>query len=155
QMLGAMLGNKRVFLSVTGVVVNTTENREEELVKPEDLVNMKGFPLSQENIQETFEGIEEEGGVAVTENKHIPNYQAGDGDGDGDYELVKDTVNYELNRIRREIAENPYKLRDLGIQVVVDNMMEQDGEDAETLTQQEQTTVEEGIESILDSMITT
>src|SRR5699024_7867003 len=34
-------------------------------------------------------------------------------------------------------------------------MMEQDGEDAETLTQQEQTKVEEGIESILDSMITT
>src|SRR5699024_4571643 len=59
------------------------------------------------------------------------------------------------NRIRREIAENPYKLRALGIHVVVHNRMEQQGEEAETLTQQEQTTVEQGIESILHSMITT
>lgn len=155
QMLGAMLGNERVVVSVTADVDYTDENRVEELVEPVDVDNMEGIPLSIENIHETFEGSEAEGGVAGTGEEDIPNYPAGDGDGDGDYELVKDTVNYELNRIRREIAENPYKLRDLGIQVVVDNMMEQDGEDAEPLTQQEQTTVEEGIESILDSMITT
>src|SRR5699024_7434038 len=155
QMLGAMLGNERVVVSVTADIDYTDENRVEELVEPVDVDNMEGIPLSIENIHETFEGSEAEGGVAGTGEEDIPNYPAGEGDGDGDYELVKDTVNYELNRIHREIAENPYKLRDLGIQVVVDNMVEQDGEDAQPLSQQEQTTVEEGIESILDSMITT
>lgn len=155
QMLGAMLGNERVVVSVTADVDYTNENRVEELVEPVDVDNMEGIPLSIENIHETFEGSEAEGGVAGTGEEDIPNYPAGEGDGDGDYELVKDTVNYELNRIHREIAETPYKLRDLGIQVVVDNMAEQDGEEVEPLTAQEQSTVEEGIESILDSMITT
>ena len=31
-----------------------------------------------------------------------------------------DTINYEINRIRKEIVESPYKIRDLGIQVMVE-----------------------------------
>ena len=31
-----------------------------------------------------------------------------------------DTINYEVNRIRKEIVESPYKIRDLGIQVMVE-----------------------------------
>lgn len=29
-------------------------------------------------------------------------------------------INYEVNRIHKEIAESPYKVRDLGIQVMVE-----------------------------------
>ena len=38
----------------------------------------------------------------------------------GDYEKIEDTINYEVNRIRKEIVESPYKIRDFGIQVMVE-----------------------------------
>ena len=155
QMLGTMLGNDQVVVSVTADIDFTIENRVEELVEPVDVDNMEGIPLSIENIHETFEGNQAAGGVVGTGDEDIPNYPAGEGDGDGDYELVKETINYELNRIHREIAETPYKLRDLGIQVVVDNVLEEDDDNVVLLSQQEQGTVEEGITSILNSMITT
>src|SRR5690625_3402890 len=154
-MLGTMLGNDQVVVSVTADIDFTIENRVEELVEPVDVDNMEGIPLSIENIHETFEGNQAAGGVVGTGDEDIPNYPAGEGDGDGDYELVKETINYELNRIHREIAETPYKLRDLGIQVVVDNVLEEDDDNVVLLSQQEQGTVEEGITSILNSMITT
>src|SRR5699024_6683024 len=155
QMLGAMVGVDRVVVSVTADVDYTMENRTEELVEPVDIDNMEGIPVSIESVQETFEGNQEAGGVVGTGEEDVPNYPAGVDEGEGDYELAKETINYELNHIHRDIAEAPYKLRDLGIQVVVDNVLEHDEDDVVLLSQQEQTTVEEGIESILDSMITT
>lgn len=155
QMLGTMLGNDQVVVSVTADIDYTNENRVEELVEPVDVDNMEGIPVSIENIHETFEGNQAAGGVAGTGEEDIPNYPAGADGGDGDYELVKDTINYELNHIHREIAETPYKLRDLGIQVVVDNVLEEDGDELVLLSDEEQSTVEEGISSILNSMITT
>src|SRR5690625_2463284 len=155
QMLGVMVGMDRVVVSVTADLDFTDEKRTEELVEPVDVDNMEGIPVSIESIQETFEGTEGEGGIAGTGDEDIANYPAAVAGQDGDYELVKETINYELNHINREIAEAPYKLRDLGIQVVVDNVRAVDGDDIEFLTQQEQTTVEQGIASILNSMITT
>lgn len=38
----------------------------------------------------------------------------------GDYEKLEETINNEVNRIRSEIVESPYKIRDIGIQVMVD-----------------------------------
>src|SRR5699024_9442708 len=75
--------------------------------------------------------------------------------GEGDYESTKETVNYELNHIHNDIVQAPYKLRDLGIQVAVDNVKQIDGDDVQLLDNAEQNDVEDGINSILDSMITT
>ena len=156
QMLGVMVGMDSVVVSVTADVDFTKENRAEELVEPVDVDNMEGLPVSIESIKETFEGNQAQaGGIAGTGDEDIPNYPAEDGAGEGDYEMVKETVNYEMNRINKEIAETPYKLRDLGIQVVVDNMKHAEGNEMQQLSQQEQNTVQEGINSILDSMITT
>ena len=38
----------------------------------------------------------------------------------GDYERIEETINNEVNRIRKEIVESPYKIRDIGIQVMVE-----------------------------------
>ena len=38
----------------------------------------------------------------------------------GDYERIEETVNNEVNRIRREIVESPYKIRDIGFQVMME-----------------------------------
>ena len=47
-------------------------------------------------------------------------YLEGNTNNNGDYEKMDDTNNYEVNRIRKEIVESPYKIRDLGIQVMVE-----------------------------------
>src|SRR5699024_7840875 len=93
-----------------------------------DLENMEGLPVSIETIHETYSGKPGEGGVAGTGDEDVPGYQAADTDEDGDYELVKETINNEFNRIRKEIAESPYKDRDLGIQVAVDRNVRGSGE---------------------------
>lgn len=155
QMLGAIVGVDRVIVSVTADIDFTQENRQEELVEPVDVDNMEGVPVSIENIRETFEGTDMGEGVVGVGDEDIPNYPAGLVGQDGDYELVKDTINYELNHIHRDIVEAPYKIRDLGIQVVIDNVVGVEGDEVQLLTAQEQQTVEEGIESILNSMITT
>src|SRR5690625_1351258 len=138
QMLGVMVGMERVVVSVTADIDFTDENRTEKLIEPVDVDNMEGIPVSIESITETFEGTEEEGGVPGSGDEDIANYPATVAGQDGDYELVKETINYELNHIHREIAEAPYKLRDLGIQVVVDNVRGVDGDELELLTAADQ-----------------
>src|SRR5699024_3313131 len=132
----------------------TQENRVEEIVDPVDEDNMEGLPVSIESIHETYSGNPEVGGVAGTGEEDIPGYEAVETD-DGDYELVKETVNNEFNRIKKDIVESPYKIRDIGIQVAVNNVTERDGDDVQFLNQNDQNVVEQGIESILNSIIST
>ncbi len=156
QMLSAMVGPGNVIVSVTSDIDFTQENRTEELVEPVDLENMEGLPVSIETIQETYEGNgAAAGGTVGTGEGDVANYQATDRDGDGEYEMTKETINNEFNKIRKNIVESPYKVRDLGVQVAVNRVKSAEGNDVEYLSQQEQTTVEEGISSIIDSVITT
>lgn len=155
QMLGVMVGMDNVVVSVTADVDFTSENRIEELVEPVDVDNMEGIPLSIETIQETFTGTQGEGGLAGTGDEEPVNYPGELEGNDGDYELVKEMVNFELNRIHKDITESPYKVRDLGIQVVVNNNLSPTNEEVQLLSQQEQNNVEQGVTSILNSMITT
>src|SRR5690625_6735733 len=53
------------------------------------------------------------------------------------------------------MTENTYKVNDLDIQVEVDNVKNNPGNEVEYLSQQEQNTVEDGITSIINSIITT
>jgi flagellar M-ring protein FliF len=146
QMLGTMVGLDNVIVSVTADIDFTQENRLEEIVEPADPENMEGLPISVETIRETYTGAGagQVGGEIGTGDGDIPNYEGADNNDDGEYEYIKETVNNEFNRIHKEIVESPYKVRDLGIQVAVDN---------KDITNQLQ--VEEGITSILNSIITT
>lgn len=157
QMVGAMVGMERVIVSVTADVDFTQENREEEIIEPVDLENMEGLPVSIETVHETYTGSgADAGGVAGTGDDDAgTGYEAVEGDEDGEYELIKETINNEFNRVRKDIVESPYKVRDLGIQVAVDNVLNNDNPDVEYLSQPEQDAVEAGITSILSSMIGT
>lgn len=155
QMLGTMVGNDNVIVSVTADIDFTQENRLEELVEPVDIENVRGIPVSLEEIQESYIGSGAQGGIGGTGEEDVANYPAANGNDDGEYELDKETINYEFNRIRKEIVESPYKVRDLGIQVAVNNLKNTDGDASVVLTPQEQSSVEEGIESILSSVIGT
>ncbi|GAB3793948.1 flagellar basal-body MS-ring/collar protein FliF [Virgibacillus kimchii] len=155
QMLGAMVGMDNVVVSVTSDIDFTQENRVEELVEPIDLENMEGLPVSIETIHETYSGNPPAGGTVGTgEEDTTATYQEIN-DGDGEYELAKETINNEFNRIRREIVESPYKIRDLGIQVAVNRIAGTNENEVEYLSQQEEMAVEDGINSILHSIIQT
>lgn len=154
QMLGTMVGNENIVVSVTADIDFTQENRTEDLVEPVDLEAMEGIPVSLETIQESYTGQGDAEGIAGAGEEDIANYPAGEG-GDGEYELDKETINYEFNRIRREIVESPYQIRDIGVQVAVNNARNNADGEIEYLNQQEQTAVEEGIQSILNSIIET
>ena len=122
-MLGTLMGQDKVVVSVSADIDFTQEKREENLVEPVDKKNMKGIAISAQNIKETFTGNgSQAGGTPQSQTATDPlgsNYLAGSS-GNGDYQKTDDKVNYEVNRIRRQIVESPYKIRDLGIQVMVE-----------------------------------
>ncbi|WP_066193893.1 MULTISPECIES: flagellar basal-body MS-ring/collar protein FliF [Gracilibacillus] len=154
RMLGSMIGMDKVAISATADIDFTQEQRVEELVEP---VNEDDdtLPVSVETITESFTGEQPEEGAAGVGEGEIANYPAGQNGNVGDYELVKESVNNEVNRIQRDIVESPYKIRDLGIQVAIDNQRLLENGEVEQLTAQEQEAVEQSVASILNSIIST
>ncbi|SHF51482.1 flagellar basal-body MS-ring/collar protein FliF [Ornithinibacillus halophilus] len=147
QMLGAMVGPGNVIVSVTTDIDFTSENRIEEIVEPVDPEDLDTLPVSIETIHETYTGNgANAGGVVGAGEEEVPNYPGDDNGDNGEYELVKETVNNEFNRIRKEIIESPYKIRDLGIQVAINRVEDR---------QQEEQIISEEISTILNSIITT
>ena len=121
NMLGTMIGHDKVVVSVTADIDFSQENREENLVTPVDEENMEGIAVSAQKITEAYTGSGNPvGGQPQAETPaDTPQYLEGNTN-DGEYEKSDDTINYEVNRIRKEIIESPYKIRDLGIQVMVE-----------------------------------
>src|SRR5699024_4330913 len=130
------VGMERVIVSVTADVDFTQENREEEIIEPVDLENMEGLSVSIETVHETYTGSgADAGGVAGTGDDDAgTSYEAVEVDEDREYELIKETINNEFNRVRKDIVESPYKVRDLSIQVAVDNVLNNDNPDVEYLS---------------------
>ncbi|AYC29238.1 flagellar basal-body MS-ring/collar protein FliF [Paenisporosarcina cavernae] len=120
-MLGTLMGQDKVIVSVTTDVDFQQEQREENLVEPVDKENMEGIQLSVQRITETYSGGDFVGGTPEGEDPtdDFTNYVEGT-NGSGDYERVEETINNEVNRIRKNIVESPYHIRDIGIQVMVE-----------------------------------
>lgn len=126
NMLGTLMGQDKVVVSVTADIDFTQENREENLVAPVDEENMEGLAISAQKITETFTGNGDAAGgfTPAGGNDEPAGTDAGSyqeiGNSNGDYERIEETINNEVNKIRKEIVESPYKVRDLGIQVMVE-----------------------------------
>ncbi|AGT31535.1 flagellar M-ring protein FliF [Geobacillus genomosp. 3] len=121
RMLGTMMGQDKVVVSVTADVDFTQERREENLVVPVDEKDNEGIAVSVQRIKETYSGSgAPPGGTAGTGTNEVPGYQGANGGTTGDYERTEETINNEVNKIKKQIVESPYKIRDLGIQVVVE-----------------------------------
>ncbi|WP_318615427.1 flagellar basal-body MS-ring/collar protein FliF [Sporosarcina sp. YIM B06819] len=121
MMLGTMIGQDKVIVSVTTDIDFKLENREENLVLPVDEESMEGIALSVQRITETFTGDGALAGGTPMAEDGTDNASLQEGTmSNGDYERLEETVNNEVNRIRKEIVESPYKIRDIGIQVMVD-----------------------------------
>ncbi|WP_307256290.1 flagellar basal-body MS-ring/collar protein FliF [Oikeobacillus pervagus] len=122
-MLGTLMGQDKVVVSVTADVDFTQENREENLVTPVDEEDMEGIAISAQRITETYTGNgAAAGGIPQAEDPadSLGGTYVEGANGNGDYERVEETINNEVNRIKKNIKESPYKIRDLGIQVMVE-----------------------------------
>ncbi|MED1202077.1 flagellar basal-body MS-ring/collar protein FliF [Heyndrickxia acidicola] len=125
SMLGTMMGYDKVVASVTADIDFTQEKQDENIVTPVDQKNMKGIAVSAQKITETFtgNGSAAAGGVPTSGSSTdttTSSYVSGGNNSNGNYEKIQDTVNYDVNKIHRQIVESPYKIRDLGIQVMVE-----------------------------------
>ncbi|MFJ6207728.1 flagellar basal-body MS-ring/collar protein FliF [Lysinibacillus sp. NPDC092081] len=150
NMLGTLMGQDKVIVSVSTDIDFKKENREENLVTPVDQENMAGIAISAQHITEQYTGT---GAAAAgtpeaeTTTDNFTTYNEG-ANGNGDYERAEDTVNNEVNRIRKDIQEAPYKIKDMGIQVIVEPPT---GADAGTLPNG----VQEDIQKILSTIVRT
>lgn len=150
NMLGTLMGQDKVIVSVSTDIDFKKENREENLVTPVDEENMAGIAISAQHITEQYTGT---GAAAAgtpeaeTTTDNFTTYNEG-ANGNGDYERAEDTVNNEVNRIRKDIQEAPYKIKDMGIQVIVEPPT---GADAGTLPNG----VQEDIQKILSTIVRT
>lgn len=121
RMLGMMMGKDKVVVSVSADIDFTKETSKKELVEPVDEESMEGVQVSAERIRESYSGKgNQSGGVPGTGDEDVPGYVEENGGDGGDYQRNEQRINNEFNRIHKEIAKNPYALRDLGIQVMVE-----------------------------------
>ncbi|WP_226665703.1 flagellar basal-body MS-ring/collar protein FliF [Metabacillus litoralis] len=151
KLLGTMMGQDKVVVAVTTDIDFTQETREENLVSPVVEGNDEGIAVSVERITEAYtgSGAAAAGGVNGAGEEDIPGYEgAATGSEDGDYERIEERINNEVNRINKQIVESPYKVRDLGIQVMVEPP---DPEDPLSFTPER----EEDIQQILATVIRT
>ena len=122
NLLGLLMGHDKVAVLVTTDIDFTQENREEELVLPVDEENMEGITISAHKITETYSGAQAAEGTPAAEDPadSLGTSYAEGGLGEGEYERIEETINKEVNKIWKEVRESPYKIRDLGIQVIVE-----------------------------------
>lgn len=121
-MLGTLMGPGKAVVSVTADVDFTQEKTQEDLVQPVDKANMKGIAISSENIKQTYSGTGTPAGgtpPSASPTDTTQTYASGSSS-NGDSQYTDDKVNYEVNRIHNQIVQSPYKIRDLGIQVLVE-----------------------------------
>ncbi|MBU8918260.1 flagellar M-ring protein FliF [Bacillus sp. FJAT-29953] len=120
QMLGTMLGQDKVLVQ-TFVKLNFDQVKtQQNLVEP--LPNSdKGMAVSVEEVTKSYSG---EGavpsGVDGTGEGDVPAYAAEGSGGKNDYQEKVNRVNYEFNRITKEMVESPYTIDDLTINVGVE-----------------------------------
>ncbi|EST13073.1 flagellar basal-body MS-ring/collar protein FliF [Sporolactobacillus laevolacticus] len=118
QMLTMMMGEGKVMVNVSAAVDFTQSKEKQDLVEPVNQQTMEGLQTSTEHIAETYTGQGAQG-QAGTGTTDVPTYQNG-ASGNGTYQKVEDRVNNEFNRIHREVVNSPYKVTDLGIQVMIE-----------------------------------
>lgn len=148
-MLGTMVGQDKIVVSVTADIDFKQENRQENLVERVD-DELDSLAISVQRISESFSGDGAVvGGEPEAEDPTDNRTTFGEGNtSNGDYDRLEETINNEVNRIRKDIVESPYKIRDIGIQVMVEPP---DVNDLSSLTPD----IEADIESILETIIST
>jgi flagellar M-ring protein FliF len=120
QMLGTIMGHDKVMIQ-TFVRLNFDQvQTEEKLVEPVNKETNEGIVISAEKISKTYNGQENPTGVTGTGETDVPGYAAEGTAQETSSEELENRMNYEVNRITRNIVQSPYKIDDLTINVGVE-----------------------------------
>ncbi len=121
QFLSQIVGEDKVNVLVASKLNFDKVTSKENLVTPVDEENMKGIEISVQEIQKSYTGASTPtGGVAGTGQEEVPGYPSADATGNSTSEESSSTVNYEVNRIAKDIISSPYTVKDLTINVAVE-----------------------------------
>lgn len=153
SLLSNIMGAGKAVVTVTSDIDFTQEKRTENLVEPVDKENIAGIAISAQKISETYSGTgADAAGTADAEDAtdDFTSYQENGGSGSGDYEKTEETVNNEVNRIKKQITESPYRVRDLGIQVVIEPPT---ADDPSSLSNDTETAVQDMLASVVRTSI--
>ncbi|MFZ7944696.1 flagellar basal-body MS-ring/collar protein FliF [Neobacillus sp. 19] len=120
QMLGTIIGQNKVLVQAYVRLNFDQVKTKEDLVEPVNKETNEGIAISAEKIQKTYSGKDNSAGVSGTGQSDTPGY-AGTGSGqESKSDDIESRVNYEVNRISKEIVQSPYKIEDMTINVGVE-----------------------------------
>ncbi|MGG4503347.1 flagellar basal-body MS-ring/collar protein FliF [Paenibacillus polymyxa] len=121
QFLSKIVGDDKVNVLVMSQLNFDKVTSKEQMVTPVDQTKMKGIEISAQQIQESYTGSSgQTGGVAGTGTQDVPGYPGGANSGNTSSDKSSSTINYEVNRIARDIIQSPYTVKDLTINVAVE-----------------------------------
>lgn len=121
QFLSNIVGEDKVNVLVASKLNFDKVTSKENLVTPVDQENMKGIEISVQQIQKSYTGGgSPTGGVAGTGQQDVPGYPSSDSNSNANSEESSSTINYEVNRIAKDIISSPYTVKDLTINVAVE-----------------------------------
>ncbi|WML39389.1 flagellar basal-body MS-ring/collar protein FliF [Neobacillus sp. OS1-2] len=119
NLLGTILGTDKVLVHSFVKLNFDKVKTEEKLVKPVGDSD-KGIVISSDKSSKTSTNTGgSTGGVVGSGDTDVPGYTGSDSGGDSNYEESSDRVNYEINRINKEIIQSPYQIEDITINVGV------------------------------------
>ena len=119
QWLGMMFGQSKVAVTVTSNMNFDQKNTKQNLVTP--VVDNKGLPISEENINRSTSSESTDGGTTGTGENDVPNFNTSTATGSSETEESESRVNYEINREENQIVSSPFKLKDLAISVALES----------------------------------
>ncbi|WP_066067203.1 flagellar basal-body MS-ring/collar protein FliF [Neobacillus soli] len=122
QMLGTMLGRDKVYVQTFAKLNFDKVKTEQSLVEPSNKDTNEGIKVSVEEISKIYKGkgTPPTGGVDGTGEGDVPAYASNGDGGTSEYTDTQNRINYEVNRITKEIIQSPYTLEDLTINVGVE-----------------------------------
>ncbi len=119
QWLGMMFGQNKVAVTVTSNMNFDQKNTVEKLVAP--VVDTKGLPISEEEINKSTSNQTTEGGTTGTGESEVSNFNTPTANGNAETEESERRTNYEINRTENQIVASPFQLRDLSISVALES----------------------------------
>ncbi|UJF35340.1 flagellar basal-body MS-ring/collar protein FliF [Paenibacillus hexagrammi] len=128
SMLGRMLGQDKVIVSVFSTMNFDQKKSTEQLVSAPNQVDQKGLEISLQEATKSYQndGGADSGGVPGTGSTDVPGYPGSSSSGKSTSEENSKTVNYEVNRITNDIIATPYVVKDLSINVGIEPPVKDD-----------------------------
>ncbi|WP_059053554.1 flagellar basal-body MS-ring/collar protein FliF [Paenibacillus senegalimassiliensis] len=120
QFLSKLTGPDKIEVLVASKLNFDQISQKDNLVTPVDTDNMRGIEISAQRIQKSYTGASPDSGVPGTGQEDVVNYPSAEESGGSSSEESSSTINYEVNRITKDIIASPYVIKDLTINVAVE-----------------------------------